>query len=63
VPQSSLSEHRERTCPTVFPEIAKDRDATVKAMKEVEQGWRKAMDTIAERASLTKGPNTRRYSK
>jgi hypothetical protein len=44
----------------VSPEIAKDRDATLNAMKEVEQGWRKAMDKIAERAGRTKGPNTRR---
>ena len=36
------------------------RDATVKAMKEAEQGWTRAMDKIAERASLTKDPNTRR---
>jgi hypothetical protein len=36
------------------------RDATLKAMRQVEQGWRKAIDKIAERASLTKGPITRR---
>jgi hypothetical protein len=29
-------------------------------MKEAEQGWRKAIDKIAERAGLTKGPDTRR---
>jgi len=29
-------------------------------MKEVEQDWRKAIDKIAERASLTKGRDTRR---
>jgi hypothetical protein len=40
----------------VSPEIAEARDA----MKEAEQGWRKAVDKIAERASLTKGPDTRR---
>jgi hypothetical protein len=44
----------------VSPEIAEARDATLKAIKEAEQGWRKAMDKIAERAGLTKGPNTRR---
>jgi hypothetical protein len=44
----------------VSPEIAEARDATLKAMKEAEQGWRKAIDKIAERASLTKDPNTRR---
>jgi hypothetical protein len=41
----------------VSPEIAEARDATLKAMKEAEAGWRKAMDKIAERAGLTKGPN------
>ena len=40
----------------VSPEIAKARDA----MKEAEQGWQRAMDKIAERASLTKGPDRRR---
>jgi hypothetical protein len=35
------------------------RDAMLKAMKEAEQGWRKATDKIGERASLTKGPNKR----
>jgi hypothetical protein len=44
----------------VSPEIAEARDATLKAMKEAEQGWRKAIDKIAELASLTKGPGTRR---
>jgi hypothetical protein len=29
-------------------------------MKEVEQDWRKAIDKIVERASLTKGLDTRR---
>ena len=36
------------------------RDATLKAMKEAEQGWQRAIDKIAERASLTKGSDTRR---
>jgi hypothetical protein len=44
----------------VSPEIAEVRDATLKAMKEADQGWQRAIDKIAERASLTKGPNTRR---
>jgi hypothetical protein len=34
------------------------RDATLKAMKEAEQGWRKAIDKIAERAK-TKDSNKR----
>jgi hypothetical protein len=44
----------------VSPEIARDSEATLKAMKELEQGWQKGIDKIAERASLTKGPGTRR---
>jgi hypothetical protein len=44
----------------VSPEIAKSRDAALKAMKEAEQGWQRAIDKIGERASLTKGPDTRR---
>ena len=37
------------------------RDATLKGMKEAEQGWRKAIDKIGERASSpAKGPITRR---
>ena len=39
------------------PEIARDSEATLKAMKELEQGWRRAMDKIAERAGQTTGPN------
>ena len=44
----------------VSPEIAQDSEATLKAMKEVERGWQKAMDRIAERAGRTKGADTRR---
>jgi hypothetical protein len=36
------------------------RDATRKALKEAEHGWQRAIDKIAERASLTKGPDIRR---
>jgi hypothetical protein len=36
------------------------RDATLKAIKEAEHGWNRAIDKIGERASLTKGPITRR---
>jgi lipopolysaccharide biosynthesis regulator YciM len=35
------------------------RDAMLKAMNQAEQGWRRAIDKIGERASLTKVPNTR----
>jgi hypothetical protein len=38
----------------------KARDATLKAMKEAEAGWKKAIDKITERACLTKVPSTRR---
>jgi hypothetical protein len=44
----------------VSPEMAKARDAALKAMKDAEAGWRRATDKIAKRASLTKGPGTRR---
>jgi hypothetical protein len=44
----------------VSPEKAKARDATLKAMTEAEQGWRKGIDKIAERASLSKSPSIRR---
>jgi hypothetical protein len=44
----------------VSPEIAEARAATLKAMKEAEVGWQRAIDKIAERASLTKAPDTRR---
>jgi hypothetical protein len=37
------------------PEIAEARAVTLKAMKEAELGWQKAIDKIAERAGLTKG--------
>ncbi len=39
----------------VAPEIAGARDATLKAVKEAEHGWQRAMDKIGERAGLTKG--------
>jgi hypothetical protein len=41
----------------IEPEV---RDATLKAMNQAEQGWQKAMDKIAERASLTKAHGMRR---
>ena len=40
----------------VSPEIARDSEVTLKAVKELEQGWQKAIDKIAERAGLTKVP-------
>jgi hypothetical protein len=44
----------------VSPEIAQDREAALKAMKELERAWQRAMDKIAERASLSKRPGIRR---
>ena len=41
----------------VSPEIAKDSEEMLKAMKETERDWPRAMDKIAERVSL---PDTRR---
>ena len=41
-------------------QVEQNVDAMVKALKEAEQGWRRAIDKIAERVSLTKGPGTRR---
>ena len=40
--------------------VLEARAATLKAMKEAEAGWQKAIDKIVERASLTKGSDTRR---
>jgi len=36
--------------------------ATLKAMKEADAGWQRAMDKIAERAGRSKGPNMRRIT-
>jgi hypothetical protein len=33
-----------------------------KALKELERGWQKAMDKIAERAGRSKGPSMRRIT-
>jgi hypothetical protein len=41
------------------PEIAHDSEVMLKAMNELEHGWQRAIDKIAERASLTKRPNKR----
>ena len=55
-----LAAAKHRVEQQVSPEIAHDSEVTLKAMKEAEQGWRRAIDKIAERASLTKVPSTRR---
>jgi len=41
----------------VSPEIAKDSEDMLKALKDVERGWQRAMDKIAERAGRTTVPN------
>ena len=33
----------------------KEREATLKALQEAEQGWQRAIDKIGERSGLTKG--------
>jgi hypothetical protein len=40
-------------------EIAEAKATTLKALEEAEHGWQRAIDKIAERTSLTKGPNKR----
>jgi hypothetical protein len=40
-------------------EIAQDSEAMLKAMKDVERGWQRAMDKIAERVSFAKNPQRR----
>ena len=44
----------------VSPEIARDSEATLKAMKELERGWQRGIDKISERAGRTKRPDMRR---
>ena len=44
----------------VSPEIAKDSEEMLKAMKETERDWPRAMDKIVERAAQTKAPDRRR---
>ena len=39
------------------PKIVEAKVATLKAMKEAEQGWQNAIDKIGERGGLTKGPD------
>jgi hypothetical protein len=63
VPDSSLLKHdaefalvNDKVEQHVSPEIAEARVATLKAMKEAEQGWQKAIDKIAERAGLDQEP-------
>jgi hypothetical protein len=47
-----------RTCgePAPCPQITEARAAALKALQEAEQGWKKAIDKIIQRASVTKVP-------
>jgi hypothetical protein len=40
----------------VAPEIAKARDTALRAMQEAEQGRQRAIEAVAQRAGLAKGP-------
>ena len=55
--EAEITMVRHRIDEHVAPEVAAARDATLKAMKEAEQGWQNAMDKISERAGFTKGPD------
>jgi hypothetical protein len=46
----------------VPPEIARDSEEMLKALKEVERDWLRAMNKIAERAGRSKGPGMRRFT-
>jgi hypothetical protein len=53
--ESKVTFVKQRIEQHVAPEIAGARDATLKAIKEAEHGWQRAMNKIGERAGLTKG--------
>jgi len=42
------------------PDMHDGSPAMLKALEQAEAAWERAMDKIAERAGLTKGPDTRR---
>jgi hypothetical protein len=56
----TLTRAREAVKLAVAKNDSPDGDAMLKAMKETERGWQRAMDKIAERAGLTKSPHMRR---
>jgi hypothetical protein len=41
----------------ISPEVVEAKEATLKAMKDAEQGWRRAIEKIGERAGLEKRPD------
>jgi hypothetical protein len=61
---SGLSEEEEvsfvqtRVAEYVVPGVSKAKAETLKAREQAEAGWQKAIDKIAERAGLTKAPDT-----
>jgi hypothetical protein len=56
----TLARAREAVELAVAKNDSADGVGMLKAMKETERGWQRAMDKIAERAGLTKTPYTRR---
>ena len=52
--ENDLAFVKKRVEKHVAPEIASARSATLKAIKEAEQGWQRAMDKIAERGGFSK---------
>ena len=53
----TLARAREAVKLAVAKNDSHDGVGMLKAMKETERGWQRAMDKIAERASLPKAPN------
>ena len=56
----TLARAREAVKLAVAKNDSPDGVGMLKAMKETERDWQRAMDKIAERAGLTKSPDTRR---
>ena len=56
----TLTRAREAVKLAVAKNVSPDEVGMLKALKELEHGWQRATDKIAERAGRTKGPNVRR---
>ena len=56
----TLARAREAEKLAVAKNDSPDGAGMLKAMKEAEQGWQRAIDKIAERAGRTRSPDTRR---
>ncbi len=52
----TLTRAREAVKLAVAKNVSRDEVGMLKAIKELEQGWQKGMDKIAERTGRTKGP-------